>query len=53
MADEGVAILLVSDDLPELVGLADRLAVMRGGRIEHEFPAAEAPDEQTIVRFMT
>jgi ABC-type sugar transport system ATPase subunit len=53
MADEGVAVLLVSDDLPELIGLADRLAVMRGGRVEHEFATAEVTDEQTIVRFMT
>lgn len=53
MADAGVAVLLVSDDLPELVGLADQLAVMRGGRVEHRFAATEAPDEQAIVRFMT
>jgi ribose transport system ATP-binding protein len=53
MADEGVAVLLVSDDLPELIGLSDRLAVMRGGRIEHEFADTDTPDEKSIVRFMT
>ncbi|QYD72244.1 sugar ABC transporter ATP-binding protein [Paraburkholderia edwinii] len=53
LADEGVAVLLVSDDLPELIGLSDRLAVMRGGRIEHTFAAGDTPDETTIVRHMT
>jgi ribose transport system ATP-binding protein len=53
LADDGVAVLLVSDDLPELIGLSDRLAVMRGGRIEQVFAAGATPDETTIVRFMT
>jgi len=53
LADEGIAVLLVSDDLPELIGLADRLAVMRAGRVEHIFAAEDTPDETTIVRFMT
>jgi ribose transport system ATP-binding protein len=53
LAEEGVAVLLVSDDLPELIGLSDRLAVMRAGRIEHTFTAGDAPDETTIVRHMT
>ncbi|APR39901.1 sugar ABC transporter ATP-binding protein [Paraburkholderia sp. SOS3] len=53
LAEEGVAVLLVSDDLPELIGLSDRLAVMRGGRIEHTFAAGDTADETTIVRFMT
>jgi ABC-type sugar transport system ATPase subunit len=53
LAEEGVAVLLVSDDLPELIGLSDRLAVMRGGRVEHVFDAGATPDETAIVRFMT
>jgi ABC-type sugar transport system ATPase subunit len=53
LADEGVAVLLVSDDLPELIGLADRLAVMRSGRVEHVFPVGETPGETAVIRFMT
>ncbi|WP_259294870.1 ATP-binding cassette domain-containing protein [Paraburkholderia sp. DHOC27] len=53
LADEGVAVLLVSDDLPELIGLSDRLAVMRSGSIEHIFAADEKPDESAVIRFMT
>jgi ribose transport system ATP-binding protein len=33
MTAKGMAVMLVSSDLPELLGLADRIAVMRGGTI--------------------
>ncbi len=33
LASEGLAILLISSDMPEMVRLADRVAVMRGGRV--------------------
>jgi len=32
-AKEGLAVLLISSDLPEVVGMSDRIAVMRGGTI--------------------
>jgi ribose transport system ATP-binding protein len=38
-ADAGKAVLLVSSELPELLALADRIVVMRGGRIAGELPA--------------
>jgi simple sugar transport system ATP-binding protein len=40
--DRGAAVLLVSEDLDELLQLADRLLVMSGGRIVHECRAAGA-----------
>ena len=33
LAREGVAILMISSDLPEIIGMSDRIAVMRGGTI--------------------
>ena len=30
---EGLAVLMISSDLPEILGMSDRIAVMRGGRI--------------------
>jgi rhamnose transport system ATP-binding protein len=33
LAREGMAILMISSDLPEVIGLADRVGVMRGGRV--------------------
>jgi simple sugar transport system ATP-binding protein len=43
----GTAVLLVSEDLDEILELADRIVVMREGRIVHETPVAGA-DAQTI-----
>ena len=48
LADDGVAILAVSRDLPEAIGLADRLAVMRGGRIAAVLPGAGASEESVM-----
>ena len=39
LADEGVGVLLVSSEVPEVLGLADRVLVMREGRVVHEAPA--------------
>src|SRR5205823_15107289 len=33
LAERGVAILMISSDLPELLAMADRIAVMRGGSL--------------------
>ncbi|HSV78006.1 MAG TPA: ATP-binding cassette domain-containing protein, partial [Ramlibacter sp.] len=40
--DRGGAVLLISEDLDELLELADRIVVMSEGRIVHETPAASA-----------
>ena len=40
--DRGVAVLLVSADLDEIFALADRVAVMSGGRIVHQTTPADA-----------
>ena len=39
LAKEGLAVLMISSDLPELLGMSDRIAVMRGGRIVGVLPA--------------
>jgi ABC-type sugar transport system ATPase subunit len=46
LAATGAAILMISSELPELLGLADRIAVMYRGRIVGEFEAATATEEQ-------
>jgi rhamnose transport system ATP-binding protein len=33
LAAKGLAVLMISSDLPEILGMSDRIAVMRGGRI--------------------
>jgi len=42
--DEGVAIIMVSSELPEILGLSDRILVMRAGRIVGRFDRAEASE---------
>lgn len=54
IADSGVAILVISDDLPEVIGLSNRVLVMRAGRLVQDIPApADAkPQEVDIVAHM-
>jgi rhamnose transport system ATP-binding protein len=42
LAKQGVAILMISSELPEVLGMSDRVLVMREGRIAAEFPRAQA-----------
>jgi ribose transport system ATP-binding protein len=48
LAAKGVGILLISSELPEIVGLSDRVLVMRGGRIAGEFARADATQERIL-----
>ena len=48
LADSGVGVLLVSSEVPEVLGLADRVLVIREGRIVRESPAADI-DEHTVI----
>jgi ribose transport system ATP-binding protein len=48
LADLGKAVLLISSELPELLALADRVLVMRGGRVAGEL----AGDALTAERVM-
>jgi ribose transport system ATP-binding protein len=48
LADSGVGVLLVSSEVPEVLGLADRILVIREGRVVHE-AAADAIDESTVL----
>ncbi|MBP6777201.1 MAG: sugar ABC transporter ATP-binding protein [Piscinibacter sp.] len=51
LAAAGAAILLVSSDLPELMGLAHRLLVMRGGRLVAEFDRADFDESRILEQF--
>lgn len=45
LAQQGMAILMISSELPEVLGMSDRVLVMREGRIAGEFPRAQATQE--------
>jgi rhamnose transport system ATP-binding protein len=52
LAGQGLAVLMISSELPEVLGMADRVLVMREGRLVTELSRAEA-DEETVVRAAT
>ncbi|MRH28444.1 ATP-binding cassette domain-containing protein [Microbacterium sp. SYP-A9085] len=45
ITDAGGAVLMVSSELPEVLGMSDRILVMRGGRIRGQFSAGEATED--------
>ena len=49
--NRGAAVLLISEDLDEILELADRVAVMSGGKIPYVAPIGET-DRTTIGRHM-
>ncbi len=48
LAQEGVAVLVISSELPEVLGLADRIVVMQGGRVSGTLDRAEATEERVL-----
>jgi putative multiple sugar transport system ATP-binding protein len=53
LASEGKGIILISSELPEILGVCDRIYVMREGRIVGEMPASEASQELVMKYIMT
>jgi len=52
-ASEGKAVLMISSELPEVLGMADRIIVMREGRQVAEFSRKEATQEKIIAAATT
>src|SRR5581483_7731320 len=52
LAAQGVAVLMISSELPEVLGMADRIIVLFEGRLIREFKRGEA-DEDAIMRAAT
>ena len=48
LAGQGLAVLLISSDLPEIIGMSDRIMVMRQGRIVGELASAVATEERLL-----
>ena len=45
LAAEGLAVLMISSELPEILGMSDRIAVMRDGTIAAMLPAKADPHD--------
>ena len=52
LARSGVAVLMISSELPEVLGVADRILVMREGRLVAEFSHADASEETIMAAAM-
>lgn len=54
LTEDGVSVILISDDLPELIGLSDRVAIMRDGRVTRilDVPPESKPSEAELAAHM-
>jgi len=48
LTDQGAAVLMISSDLPEVIGMSDRVLVMASGRIRGELDAGQATQESVM-----
>ena len=51
-AKEGIAVIMISSELPEVIGLSDRIMVMKGRRIVGEIGREEATEEKVLTMAM-
>lgn len=49
LTEQGVAIIMISSELPEVLGMSDRILVMKEGKITGEFTHAEADQEKIMM----
>jgi L-arabinose transport system ATP-binding protein len=48
LASDGVAVLFISSELPEILGISDRILVMKAGRITGELPGEGTTEEEVL-----
>ena len=51
--EHGIAVLMISSELPEILGMSDRILVMREGHIVAEFSREEADQEKIATAMMS
>ncbi len=52
MKKEGKSIVIISEEMAELIGMVDRLVVMKDGRISKEFERSNTLSESDIIQYM-
>jgi len=48
LVQQGMSIIMISSDLPEVLGMSDRIYVVSAGRIAGELPVEEATQEKVM-----
>ncbi len=52
LKNEGKSIIMISEELPELMGMCDRLIIMKDGKITHEFARSASLSDAEIIQYM-
>lgn len=52
LSEEGLAVLMVTEDLHELLGLSDRILIARDGQISQSFDRDAHPNEEEVIKWM-
>lgn len=52
LKNEGKAILMISEELPELIGMSDRILIMKDGEITKEFMRSKSLSDAEIIKYM-
>ena len=52
MKRAGKSILLISEELQELIGMCDRILIMKDGQVTREVMRAENPTESSLIDYM-
>lgn len=52
LKNEGKAILMISEELPELIGMSDRIFIMKDGEMKMEFERSEMLSDADIIQYM-
>ena len=49
---QGKTILMISEELPELIGMSDRILIMKNGEITKEFERSAELSDADIIQYM-
>jgi ribose transport system ATP-binding protein len=49
---QGKSIIMISEELPEVLGMSDRIITIKEGRLTHEFQRGKELSEQDIIEYM-
>ncbi len=52
LSKKGIGIILISQELPELIGMCDKIFIMRNGRITKSITKKEYPTEEMLISYM-
>lgn len=52
MRGEGKTVIMISEELPELIGMSDRILIMKDGKITGEYPRSRTLRDADLIETM-